>query len=140
MGIQAWLCRREGAGLEMEGMCKPQASAPSVPSTGWPEGSSSNAHWRAGGGFSHGPCTGQAHLCFFIPLPGRVLPRYPCGFPPTFCRSLLKGHVNRLLKWQRASLPTPALSDFLLCFISRQHFLLSDIYCSLAALSPPRSM
>lgn len=94
----------------------------------------------AGGGFSHGPCTGQAHLCFFIPLPGRVLPRHPCGFPPTFCRSLLKGHVNRLLKWQRASLPTPALSDFLLCFISRQHFLLSDIYCSLAALSPPRSM
>lgn len=50
------------------------------------------------------------------------------GSPPTFFRSSLKGHLNRIFKLQHTSLSTLALSDLLLCFISLEHVSPSDIY------------
>ena len=124
---------RERAGLEMGGHAGPSEPCPgsalvlSVPSlTRWPEGPSPNAPRVA---VSHtflaqARCTSTFSS---LRLEGSC-PTPPPWLPPTFFRSLLKGHLNRILKRQHTSLSTLALSDLFLCFISLEHFSPSDIY------------
>ena len=96
-------------------------------------------------GLSWVSCTDQGHLYIFIPLPGVFLTLSPTLLtPPLLPAHLFQVFVQSSPKQAfktTAKLPLHhGLSDFLLCFISREHFHPQTVTYSFVDLHPSTSV